>query len=1568
MVNVGTGNLLVAATDADLHEQGIDLAFQRVYNSQSLHDYNGDDGGNPAIFGNRWTNNYDANIVYDSNANTITVYDLDGTACTYTASAAAPGGWQPCTGEYATLIPTDQSDCTYAWYKPNGTVYWFHTDATGSGCGIQQAKQGHLQEVLARNQNNLLTFAYSYDSSGMTTSEHIAEIDVNHSDGDTLTMKFGIIPGTTINELATITLPDGVATLKYLYDNSGNLVEVDKPGNNSAFSLPNNPSGPQPPQGNLPETYAYASGSSTLQEVCGPRCTAAMWASPTAPADGGALLFTINASLLLRAWQFQGVLNFTPDDGTNTPLHPSQSTQFTTWYTANFVYGSGTDCGHTSGGATTMCDTDGHSTTWAINSSDQVTQTQEWAGTAKSLWLTTSQTWDANKNLASTTDANGNVTKYGYDNNNSLGFSCCGNMVEMQLPQSNDITNGPLAPLSFYSYDSYFNVVAYCDPVYNQNHGNSWVPSPGGQDNLCPLNANHATLMTYKYPAPEPYGCLSSVTKPTEYLTDISYPAGGPCGNGQPTKVQADQPITNYDGTVRQPTQNLAYDANGNLTNYDKGQSSGGAVQGSWTLSYNRDNRLVQKTNNDSQLQGTFTSMSCYYPDGSLFYTETPSQWANDGNPTCPSMQTMLSGLQSPPTHATAYYYDTDGNQKKMVTHKGCSGLNPCPGAQSITACASGKTEPIGTTCKYYDGLDRLVEVASPYDTRAFGPGVPYEFYNFRWMDRYVYDLSQNGGSANLSISDSTGSISGIVAYGALYKTQEYLPQPTNMLAVLSHGQYQTGIWNDIRGSSFDALNRTVNKYELAFDPGGAVTTNVYDCLSQLDLLCSATNSVSQTTTYSYDNIDRIKQIAFSGAAPLADGRTYTFDADGRQASASNSLGTLAYTYDVDGNRTSVIEPSGEGAASLICYAYYADGLRSYLGIGLTSDNCGSNTMGIPQRANPSNNGISQPKIFSYSYRNDGLTATQQVNWSTNAAQTFSWSYSPSGREMSQTDPLNNQKVLIPPNNTPPGVSLGIKQYQYDSYGRVNQVTYPEGYQETSITYDGADEIVERVANQPFLLNARGELIQQGTPPMTAQAITYMANGSQVGNGSTLIDNERYQAPPTTLQYDVRSGMAKAIANPQYVQDIGGVAWGYDYDSAGRQSKATDYPNWPTLSSPSPEGANSFDAENHLQQTTIGFGSLPPGTVGWGPDQRQRVNTTYTSLNQKIVTNAHWDGDNILFAGGSMLYIGKLAVMTISGDLEVLDRDETGNSQTEHGVSVSGTPFGNWYDSWSIGGVRSVQTYNPKANHPVNVLLATGSCGFYETYIPYTYYSCPQWAPPFAMKRTDGYAMIGGIVQGARTYDPTSGQWLTPDPYAGDVGSPMSQKPFVWNNNNPAQFEDPTGYVVDPGNDPTMLMMLNFLNQYSPTFQLMYWILSESPSTYHYVMNPNYSWTSLRGGGWDSSAKLTIDVGSIFTRHDNVAEIAHETGHALQTALAQQIDHTYSTGSDEDTASYWASRVMTELKDAGFDNNKIDAILQSGAIRYQGEQDSVIESQVNQIMSPGGTNNLTDVTEAIGNM
>lgn len=1401
MVNVGTGNFIVSAMDIDVPEQGIDLAFQRTYNSQSLHDYNGDDGGDPAIFGNRWTNDFDANIVYDSVANTITVYDLNGTACPYTSDGQ--GNWLPCTGQYATLMPTDQTDCTYEWIKKTGTIYLFHSDVSGGGCGIQAAKRGRIQQILGRNNNNTITFSYSYVGSGHG-SENISEIDAVHSDGQELVMKFGDVPGTSINELATITRPDG-AELQYSYDTSGNLLEVDKPGNNSATSVPN---GHGVPQGDAPETYAYYSGSSTMEEACGPRCTVSTWGGPLGPTNGGSLYFTVDTSLRLTNWSVSANLNITPDDGTGTALVPGLTGSYQTWYTANFVYGTGSACTGTGAGTTTMCDSDGHSTIWTIDSSYRVNQTQDWTGAAEALWVVTSQQWDTNNDLTSTTDANGNETQYAYD---ARGTNQGGNLVEMQQPAVGDVGGGQLSPLSYYSYDAYNNVTAYCDPVYNQANNNTWVlPS----DSLCPKVGGTARFTFTVDSTYEPYGCLTNIRKPGGYSTALSYPSPGNCGYGLPTQTLGDQ-ITQYDQTTRTPTQDLTYDSNGNLTNYDKGTGGGNALE-SWTLGYDTDNQLTKKTENDATIPLSASSFSCYYPDGSVFYTETPSQHDTDGDPTCPSTQTMLGGSVSPPKIATAYFYDLDGDQVKAFTHKGCSTNNGCQLNSSTTACATGESNPPGTTCKYYDGLDRLVETIEPYDGRTFSGVTNYEFYSFRWMNRYIYDLSMKGGGANLSIGDNTGTFAGLVAYGSLYKTEEYLPHGNKDLMFTDTPS--SPIWSDVRGTTFDGLDRPVSKYELAYGTTKAVTTNTYDCTGQQDLLCATENAVGQTMTYTYDGIRRVRKLQFSDTS--SENRTYTFDADGRTASAADSTGTMSYTYDVDGNELSVTEPNatntGEPAASLICYGYYPDGMREYLSIGLIGDSCGS----IQYRMSPSNGGISQQNLFSYSYTMDGLPSTQQVNWgSLSLPDTFSWAYYPSGREQWAKDPLWGKSVGIPPGGGG-NTSLGNKIYSYDQYGRVSSLifpegskTSPEGFQEMISVYDDDDGLAAYAYNganvtRSLTVNARGELLLDtlNVPgDGYAQGVTQSANGVQVGDGDSLVPGGGYvQAPPTTIQFDVRSNMALCIPNPYWSMGIPGSNV-YAYDAAGRQSATGTDPNGAECNATKyATTATNYDAENHVTNTynAAAFNGNLPGftnaTVTRGPDGHQRVDAY--SGNGNFIESAHWDGDILLFAtngptsASAQLYIGKLGVIDASGDVYLSDRDQTGAQVGAHAATVIVPPGGghNWFTGLTTGSVRQPFT-GPKQGQQAPVQAVVGSCNYSYGKPPQTY-PCPLFAPIFPMNRSDGYTMAGGIVQGARTYDPTSGQWLTPDAYAGDVHDPMSQKPFIWNNNNPVEWSDPSGY------------------------------------------------------------------------------------------------------------------------------------------------------------------------------
>ena len=253
----------------------------------------------------------------------------------------------------------------------------------------------------------------------------------------------------------------------------------------------------------------------------------------------------------------------------------------------------------------------------------------------------------------------------------------------------------------------------------------------------------------------------------------------------------------------------------------------------------------------------------------------------------------------------------------------------------------------MGTTCKYYDGLDRLVEVAQPYDSRQqenprTDQEQKYEFFGYRWMNRYDYDLSQSGGAASLTISDSTGSITGIVAYGGLYKTQECMHnfQSGSKLVSLSQGgQYSACNFDDVRGTSFDGLNRVVAKFELAYGTS-PVTLNTYDCSGQYDELCTTKNAVGQKITYSYDQIARVNEVSFNSQSSEPN-RTYTFDADGRTITITDAVfGVLSYKYDADGNKLRESEPPLETAASNICYSYYPDDLREYVSIGTLAEAC----------------------------------------------------------------------------------------------------------------------------------------------------------------------------------------------------------------------------------------------------------------------------------------------------------------------------------------------------------------------------------------------------------------------------------------------------------------------------------------------------------------------------------------------------------------------------------------------------------------------------------------------------
>ena len=419
---------------------------------------------------------------------------------------------------------------------------------------------------------------------------------------------------------------------------------------------------------------------------------------------------------------------------------------------------------------------------------------------------------------------------------------------------------------------------------------------------------------TYTYPSYEPYGELASMTTPLGYTRTFSYAAGAARRHGLRA---ADGGHGRHDRAggrlVDHADADVLVRRHGNLRCYSKGQ-------GTYVLSYDALGRLVSEADPDdssanaSSVCGKSTGQpgwntqttTTYFPDGSKASTQTPSERA--------------FGV------STTYAYDVDGNVVTETQHHGCVPNQGCPA---------------GVTRKWYDGVDRLVEVAQPHDTRTLSNPTGY-YDGDPWLTRYLYDLSYGG---TVSVAGATA----FRAYGNLFDTQTLLPDSG---------------WTDVRGSAFDGEDRETSKY--SYKPGVETGSHQLETASlqydldstSLGLLAKKTNPNAESVTYAYDAHGRIANESYAGDAGRTAGETYVYDPDGRKASITSSqFGVQQYSYDADGRLTTSVEPSGGGLTSpaQISYSYYANGQRS--GVSVASS------------------GLTQSNALKYSYRADGAIA-----------------------------------------------------------------------------------------------------------------------------------------------------------------------------------------------------------------------------------------------------------------------------------------------------------------------------------------------------------------------------------------------------------------------------------------------------------------------------------------------------------------------------------------------------------------------------------------------------------------
>jgi len=1351
MINIGTGNLLLQDDDMSIAHKGVALAFRRTYNSQSQHDVNGTDGSAPSMFGNGWTSTFDAHLSSSAPSST-TVWDIDGTRYDY--SLASDGTWTPPAGQHATL--TWDGGCGYLWTKKSGTSYYFWQAANGP-CGPSYGGlyAGKLYQIIGRNRNTYVTFGYSWDIGTHTAGDKVSAINATTESGMTATLYFGDVSGHRL--LHHIAYPDtstGPTTVYYGYDAAGNLTWVSQPSNNAARTRPL-------------QTFGYDASGGLMTWAGSPR-----WNEP----DGGALLyFSYNGTTALTATvsgvSHFGVVNPSIPDGTGVLLQPGAATGVVDY--KDSWYGTG-------GSSAWFHDTDGHSTNWVMDV-QRPTQTQVCTAmsgwTCTGTWLVSNETWNQSTNdRLSEVDARGYTTEYAYDQN--------GNTIAVGQPAV-VTSSGTFRPTRLFSYDANNNVTAVCDQLATHVLGKDWPappgPPPAGQ-NLCP-QTSVAMRFHWISVAAEPFGELATSTTPgtpaarNGYTKTFSYDpaAQGGADYGLVTSVIGD-PISQTPGgqapAVVSPTQSFQFDANGNEVCYSNGS-------GTWAAQYDSLNRqTVVADPDDGSISGCGKAASAshaahytrYFPNGQVQYTETPVQHAAD----------VASGSMGA---AVAFAYDLDGNELTQTHHHGCAGIANCIP---------------GTTTKWYDAADRLIEVMQPYDASV-------DFHTYKWMTRYLYDLSA-GGTHSLTIpassTTSAASTSGFASYGNLYDTQSFVDLGFS-------ANDSSPRWVDHLDTAYDALDRKTARYDIAI---GVTPLHRYlydQTPSTLDFQSTDIMSTGEAAIHDYDGVGNSISTTFTypGGAPpspsaaAAPSRNFTYDADGRVTSIQSVLGTQFRTYDANGDLLTDVEPASQGGNSVI-YGYTANGWRSSL-----------STAGALNR-----------QLFAYSYRPDGRLAQQQVN--DNGWRSFTWTYTAAGRLLQRADPSTGSAI-----NPSGGIRSDFESvfqplsYAYDSFENKTSVTYSDGYAVNGITTDlegnQSAETDTRPASPPYVathtsmprrFSARDEVAFEG--PFVTNGLSTMteyANGIQLA-----MDAQTYSGGPPMRGVQLtllRSGPPASPLNPldgfegssagSYSSNTVGTDYSNTvaYDAAGRltitdfEQCSLDSADRLSLSSWSETTTlATYDAENHTTSQSLngsqGIDSVP-GPCSWPKANSATANygifwgTTGHPYRLTISTSTvvseymHWDGDTLLYtssapgSGVDDIKIGGFAEVTPSdGNIAIYDRDSGGTIIDGHTTS------------WSTSNVSYNDAFDTTGKTPVLAL-----CYAYGLSAPCIVITEPK------PENLSGYA--GFNIQGVRGVDGSLGHWTTPDALLATSSDPSSQLPFMYSGNNPYKYSDPTGYRIE---------------------------------------------------------------------------------------------------------------------------------------------------------------------------
>ncbi len=963
--------------------------------------------------------------------------------------------------------------------------------------------------------------------------------------------------------------------------------------------------------------------------------------------------------------------------------------------------------------------------------------------------------YDVKGNLITTTNSLGQKTRYGYDQLNRLITTT---QVQLNLTTTQN-------------YDEAGNVITQTDPRLVKTYFNydalnrlitTTVPLQGGASSSIRVNAYDAA------------GNLTRLTLPNN--------CGG-CSNDQVTRYQ-------YDGLNRLVTTTLGY----GVFNYQQGSvydPAGNIVQNLQSIVANP--AAADWTNPAKVVTSTTAYDAMNRPISRVTYAYNP-----------------LTAVNQP--LVTSYSYNDPQNRRTVIDSYGITTTSQ---SDSAGRAISTTTTPISPTLgaltqqsyNFYDARDLAIRSIDPAGN---------------WSDT-GYDLLQRV----MTATQYTGvGGTGTVLTNLTYYTDTVKSQVTR-IGPAPHYERQD-MFMDEAGRVVSGTIYSGPAVTYPTIPTGALTTRfAYDGQNNQTIV---TNTKGYATNYTYENTGWLNSVVQTatlqpGQAPVNLTTTYGYDLQGHvitTADARNPTGTPSLLgYDVLFRKTGERDQLGnlwqwsyDGLSRLAIYtdtksqatnytydnaSHLAQVVSQNAGSGLINTTYSLNSLGQVTRMqdNPGSN-------TDYTY--DGLNRVITVN--APAVGKVQYGYDVLGRRNSllfnysgitRTAQYGYDALSRPV--TMSNWAGQVLSYSY-SGARLNQQIYPNGITAT-YGFDGASRLTS--INQ----------VKAGT---TVFSTTYTLD--QLGNRTAISENLNGQSRTQGYNYDE---LSQLITETTQVGSTTPITSAYTYDQVGNRTRMVSYS--PPISKTSGPvvitTTSSYDVANRLtgrsqQGTGLNLfnysyiydnnGSLTSetNTVSGGEvtsytyDTRNRLTGWQRAKGGTVLSSAglQYDGNNtrrsITYQGQTTWYLQD----TQAGSPVVLmERVGTnldsflyplGSTTPVYETNPQGSNL--WYHSDGLGSVRLL-TNDSGTTQNSYAYSAFGANNGGTTGSKFT------TTHQFAGEQLDP---TGLYFNRARYYSPSLGSFISRDTFGGYNNRPQTLNRYVYTQNNPVLWTDPSGFDGTP--------------------------------------------------------------------------------------------------------------------------------------------------------------------------